>query len=166
MGKASPNNEFGEELRAMRITRESEIKVMNKRLAIDKKRGEIKKEEKELIREEMELKEEERKTKKMYLLHLNDLLTKDHLSPEKEDMKRNLKCFADESSVITLDDIEIDIELTTRKELVAIQGRKSRQLRNKVNSLVKVKWKHRKGTSVRWEPEEKMRIRYHHLFQE
>ncbi|GKB31375.1 hypothetical protein Tco_0870776 [Tanacetum coccineum] len=36
-GKASLNNEFVEELRTMRITRESEIEVMNKRLEIDKK---------------------------------------------------------------------------------------------------------------------------------
>ncbi|GKA54733.1 glutathione S-transferase T3-like protein [Tanacetum coccineum] len=57
-GKASPNNEFVEELRAMRITRESEIEVMNKRLEIDKKREEreIKREERELKQEEMELK--------------------------------------------------------------------------------------------------------------
>ncbi|GKF51710.1 hypothetical protein Tco_0148177 [Tanacetum coccineum] len=65
---------------------------MNKRLEVDKKREEreIKREEKELKREERELKKEERKTKKMYLLHLNALLAKDHLSPEDEDMKRNL----------------------------------------------------------------------------
>nr|GEU75016.1 RNA-directed DNA polymerase, eukaryota [Tanacetum cinerariifolium] len=35
------------------------------------------------------------------------------------------KCLADESSLITLDDIEIDMELTTQEEPVAIQGRKS-----------------------------------------
>ncbi|GJS27010.1 glutathione S-transferase T3-like protein [Tanacetum coccineum] len=94
-GKASQSfssAEFVEELRAMRITRESEIEVMNKRLEVDKKREEreIKREERELKREERELKKEERKTKKMYLLHLNALLAKDHLSPEDEDMKRNL----------------------------------------------------------------------------
>ncbi|GKA17561.1 hypothetical protein Tco_0697398 [Tanacetum coccineum] len=48
------------------------------------------------------------------------------------------KCLADESSVITLDDVEIDPELTSRKEPETILGRKSRQLRNKVISLVKV----------------------------
>ncbi|GKE09763.1 hypothetical protein Tco_1413314, partial [Tanacetum coccineum] len=73
-------------------------------------------------------------------------------------------CLADESSVITLDDIEIDPELTSREEPKTTLGRKLRQLRNKVISLVKVQWKHRKGTSIRWEPEEKMRIKYLHLF--
>ncbi|GJY53511.1 putative reverse transcriptase domain-containing protein [Tanacetum coccineum] len=76
------------------------------------------------------------------------------------------KCLADESSVITLDDVEIDPELISQEEPIAILGRKSRQLRNKMIPLVKVQWKHRKGTSIRWEPEEKMRIRYPHLFQE
>nr|GEX89644.1 reverse transcriptase [Tanacetum cinerariifolium] len=52
------------------------------------------------------------------------------------------------------------------REPITILGRKSRQLRNKEIPLVKVEWKHRKGTSIRWEPEEKMGIRYSHLFQE
>ncbi|GJS99928.1 putative reverse transcriptase domain-containing protein [Tanacetum coccineum] len=55
---------------------------------------------------------------------------------------------ADESSVITLDDVEINPELTSQEEPVAILGRKSRQLRNKEIPLVKVEWKHRKGTSI------------------
>ncbi|GJR82562.1 hypothetical protein Tco_0153347 [Tanacetum coccineum] len=41
------------------------------------------------------------------------------------------KCLADESSVITLDDVVIDPEITTREEPVANLGRKSRELRNK-----------------------------------
>nr|GEX02878.1 hypothetical protein [Tanacetum cinerariifolium] len=74
------------------------------------------------------------------------------------------KCLAEESRVITLDDVEIDPKLTSREEPITILGRKSRQLRNKIIPLVKVEWKHRKRTSIRWEPEEKMRIRYPHLF--
>nr|GEU34859.1 putative reverse transcriptase domain-containing protein [Tanacetum cinerariifolium] len=76
------------------------------------------------------------------------------------------KCLADESSVIALDEVEISPELTFQEEPVAILGRKSRQLQNKQISLVKVEWKHRKGTSIRREPKEKMRIRYPQLFQE
>ncbi|GJV06266.1 putative reverse transcriptase domain-containing protein [Tanacetum coccineum] len=41
------------------------------------------------------------------------------------------KCLADESSVITLDDVEINPDLTFQEEPVAILGRKLRQLRNK-----------------------------------
>ncbi|GKD48271.1 putative reverse transcriptase domain-containing protein [Tanacetum coccineum] len=76
------------------------------------------------------------------------------------------KCLVEESSVITLDDVEIDPELTSREEPITILGRKSRHLRNKIIPLVKVEWKHQKGTTIRWEPKEKMRIRYPHLFQE
>ncbi|GKC26243.1 putative reverse transcriptase domain-containing protein [Tanacetum coccineum] len=76
------------------------------------------------------------------------------------------KCLAEESSVITLEDVKIDPKLTSREEPITILGRKLRQLRSKIIPLVKVKWKHRKRTSIGWEPEEKMRIRYPHLFQE
>nr|GEZ16649.1 reverse transcriptase [Tanacetum cinerariifolium] len=76
------------------------------------------------------------------------------------------KCLADESSLITLDEVEINPESTFQEEPITILGRKSRQLRSKEIPLVKVEWKHRKGTSIRWEPKEKMGIRYPHLFQE
>nr|GEV92691.1 hypothetical protein [Tanacetum cinerariifolium] len=48
------------------------------------------------------------------------------------------KCLADESSVITLDEVEINPESTFQEEPIAILGRKSRQLRNKEILLVKV----------------------------
>ncbi|GJU49344.1 putative nucleotidyltransferase, ribonuclease H [Tanacetum coccineum] len=88
------------------------------------------------------------------------------ISKKIETIRERLKAAQDrkgltnESSVITLDDIEIDSELTSREEPVTILRRKSRKLHNKVISLVKVQWKHRKGTSIRWEPKEKMRISY------
>ncbi|GKA77589.1 putative nucleotidyltransferase, ribonuclease H, partial [Tanacetum coccineum] len=90
----------------------------------------------------------------------------DHLPLVELSYNNSYHCLVNESSVITLDDIEIDLGLTSREEPVTILGRKSRQLRNKVILLVKVQWKHRKGTSIKWEPEEKMRIKYPHLFQE
>nr|GEZ14004.1 putative reverse transcriptase domain-containing protein [Tanacetum cinerariifolium] len=58
------------------------------------------------------------------------------------------KCLADELSVIALDEVKISPELNFQEEPVAILGRKSRQLRNKEIPLVKVEWKHRKGTSI------------------
>ena len=48
------------------------------------------------------------------------------------------KCLADVTSVITLDDVEIDPELTSKEEPETILGRKTRQLRNKEIPLVKV----------------------------
>ena len=48
------------------------------------------------------------------------------------------KCLVDVTSVITLDDVEIDPELTSKEEPETILGRKTRQLRNKEIPLVKV----------------------------
>ncbi|GJW89254.1 putative reverse transcriptase domain-containing protein [Tanacetum coccineum] len=76
------------------------------------------------------------------------------------------KFLADEMNVVTLDDIEIDPELTSQEELKAILGRKTRQLRNKEIPFVKVQWRHCKGSSIRWDLEEMMRGKYPHLFQE
>nr|GEY69631.1 zinc finger, CCHC-type, retrotransposon Gag domain protein [Tanacetum cinerariifolium] len=96
------------------------------------------------------------------------LETTEKIETIREIMKttKDRECLADESSMITLDYIEINSELTSREEPVTILGRKSRQHRNKIIPLVKVQWKHCKGISIRWEPEEKMRIRYPYLFQE
>ncbi|GKB24964.1 hypothetical protein Tco_0864365 [Tanacetum coccineum] len=55
-------------------------------------------------------------------------------------LKRVGECLADETSVVTLDDIEIDPELNSKEEPEAILGRKTRQLRNKETPLVKVQW--------------------------
>lgn len=68
---SSSPNEIVAELRAMRVTRDNEVELMRKRLDLEQKR-------------------EERKNKKMYHMHLNALLMKDHLSPEDEDIKRRL----------------------------------------------------------------------------
>ncbi|GJW55190.1 putative reverse transcriptase domain-containing protein [Tanacetum coccineum] len=81
-------------------------------------------------------------------------------------LRRVGDCLADKSSVITLDDVEINPDLTFQEEPVVILGRKSQHLCNKEILLVKVEWKHQKGTSIRWEPKEKMRIRHPYLFQE
>nr|GEU93831.1 hypothetical protein [Tanacetum cinerariifolium] len=95
-----------------------------------------------------------------------ELASTDVVSATTEKIEIIWKCLAEELSVITVDDVEIDPELTSREEPTTSLRRKSRQLRNMIISFVKVEWKHRKGTSIRWEPEEKMRIRYPYLFQE
>nr|GEV35210.1 putative reverse transcriptase domain-containing protein [Tanacetum cinerariifolium] len=48
------------------------------------------------------------------------------------------KCLTNETSVVTLDDIEVDPELTSQEEPKAILGSKMRQLRNKEIPLAKV----------------------------
>ncbi|KAI3806853.1 hypothetical protein L1987_22769 [Smallanthus sonchifolius] len=74
------------------------------------------------------------------------------------------KCLADESAHIPLTDIEVDNSLNYIEEPVAILDRKEKRLRNKVIQLVKVQWKHRKGSEATWETEKEMRESYPHLF--
>nr|XP_043632222.1 glutathione S-transferase T3-like [Erigeron canadensis]XP_043632223.1 glutathione S-transferase T3-like [Erigeron canadensis]XP_043632224.1 glutathione S-transferase T3-like [Erigeron canadensis] len=74
-GKCKVPNQIVEELRAMRVTRESEVDFMRKRLEFEEKK---------------EQKKEERELKKMQLLHLNTLLQKEHLSSEEDKIKRSL----------------------------------------------------------------------------
>ena len=57
------------------------------------------------------------------------------------------KCIADESAVVTLEDIQVDAGLNYAKRPIAIRDRKIKVLRNKEVPLVQVQWQHRKGSS-------------------
>ncbi|KAI3735903.1 hypothetical protein L6452_15427 [Arctium lappa] len=74
------------------------------------------------------------------------------------------KCVTDETVVIPLEDIQIDERLNYVEKPIAIIERKTKTLRNKVISLVKVQWQHRKGSEWTWEPETEMRKDYPELF--
>ncbi|KAI3701723.1 hypothetical protein L6452_27010 [Arctium lappa] len=73
------------------------------------------------------------------------------------------KCVTDETAVIPLEDIQIDERLNYVEKPIAIIERKTKTLRNKVISLVKVQWQHRKGSEWTWEPETEMRKDYPEL---
>ncbi|KAD3338429.1 hypothetical protein E3N88_33950 [Mikania micrantha] len=81
-GKCKAYNEFAEELRAMRVTRDSEIELMRKRVELEQQRVQY--------RQERDQKKQETERENMQLLHLNTLLAKESLSPEEVDMKRYL----------------------------------------------------------------------------
>ncbi|KAI3745098.1 hypothetical protein L1987_58200 [Smallanthus sonchifolius] len=74
------------------------------------------------------------------------------------------KCLAEELAHVPLNDIEVDNSLNYVEEPVAILDRKEKQLRNKVIRLVKVQWRHRKGSEATWETEAEMKESYPHLF--
>ncbi|KAI3822128.1 hypothetical protein L1987_09709 [Smallanthus sonchifolius] len=74
------------------------------------------------------------------------------------------KCLADESAHVPITDIEVDNSLNYIEEPVAILDKKEKRLRNKIIQLVKVQWKHRKGSEATWEMEKEMRESYPHLF--
>lgn len=74
------------------------------------------------------------------------------------------KCVVDKSAIIPLEDIQINERLNFVEKPIAIVGRKTKNLRNKVIGLVKVQWQHRKGSEWTWEPEAEMRKDYPELF--
>ncbi|KAI3778280.1 hypothetical protein L2E82_07461 [Cichorium intybus] len=71
-GKGKVSNEIAAELRAMRLTRDTEVEVMKKKLDVDQQREQT---------------ITDRELMKMQLVHLNTLLQKEHLSAEEENMK-------------------------------------------------------------------------------
>ncbi|KAI3723450.1 hypothetical protein L2E82_35039 [Cichorium intybus] len=74
------------------------------------------------------------------------------------------KCITDETTIVPLEDIQIDKRLNYVERPVAIIERKTKTLRNKMIGLVKVQWQHRKGFEWTWEPEEEMQRHYPELF--
>ncbi|CAH1433850.1 unnamed protein product [Lactuca virosa] len=73
--KGKFSNEVVAELRALRLSRDSEVEVMKKRLDLDQQRDQ---------------KTDERELVKMQSLHMNTLLQNEHLSSEEENKKRFL----------------------------------------------------------------------------
>ncbi|KAJ9552733.1 hypothetical protein OSB04_016778 [Centaurea solstitialis] len=75
-----------------------------------------------------------------------------------------LKCLADETAHVPLDDIQVNESLNYIERPVAVLEQKVKKLRNKEIGIVKVQWQHRKGSEWTWEPEAEMRERYPDLF--
>ncbi|KAJ9557680.1 hypothetical protein OSB04_012294 [Centaurea solstitialis] len=69
------------------------------------------------------------------------------------------KCLADEESVIPLSEIRVDSGNRCVEEPEAILERKTKKLRHKEVTMVKVQWKHHRGANVTWEAEEDMKQR-------
>ena len=61
-------------------------------------------------------------------------------------VSRLRKCLVDDFVVVPLEDILVDDRLNSIERPIAILDRKTKTLRNKVVSLVKVKWQHCKGS--------------------
>ncbi|KAJ9538049.1 hypothetical protein OSB04_030782 [Centaurea solstitialis] len=74
------------------------------------------------------------------------------------------KCLAEEESVIPLSEIRVDTGNRCIEEPEAILERKTKKLRHKEVTMVKVQWKHHRGANVTWEAEEDMKHRYPLLF--
>ena len=72
----------------------------------------------------------------------------------------------DPSHAVSLETIELRLDLTYEEELVEILAREVKELRNKQIPLVKVLWRNHKTEEATWESEEVMRQQYPQLFNE
>ncbi|KAI3735990.1 hypothetical protein L6452_15519 [Arctium lappa] len=75
-----------------------------------------------------------------------------------------LKCLAEKESVIPLTEIRVDNGNRCVEEPEAILESKVEKLRHKDVIMVKVHWKHHRGTNITWESEDDMKKRYPQLF--
>ncbi|KAI3670854.1 hypothetical protein L1987_87496 [Smallanthus sonchifolius] len=104
---------------------------------------------------------EERVGSVAYRLQLPDALAGIHPTFHVSHLR---KCLADATEHVPLDDIVVDDKLNYVEEPVAKLDKKEKRLRRKVIHIVKVQWKHRKGSEATWEPKADMRESYPHLF--
>ena len=74
------------------------------------------------------------------------------------------KYISDPSHVLGHEPIEVHEDLTYEEKPEKILDRRDKLLRNKVIPLVKVQWKHHKGSDATWEREDDMRKKYPELF--
>ncbi|KAL7604013.1 hypothetical protein Lser_V15G17198 [Lactuca serriola] len=74
------------------------------------------------------------------------------------------KCVADDSAMISLDDIQVHERLNYVERPIVILDRKTKAPRNMVMNLLKGQWQHHKGSKLTWEPNDEMREHYRDLF--
>ena len=70
----------------------------------------------------------------------------------------------DESHILPVQDIQVQLDFTFDEEPKAIIDREVKQQRNKQVSLVKMLWQHHCMEEATWEPESIMRAQYPQLF--
>ena len=74
------------------------------------------------------------------------------------------KCLVDDSTVVHLEDIQVDEHLNYKERPVVILDMKRKSQRNKEENLVKVQWQCRRGSEWTWETKEEIKEHYLKLF--
>ncbi|GJR26661.1 hypothetical protein Tco_1102893 [Tanacetum coccineum] len=77
----------------------------------------------------------------------------------------NLKNFlSDDTLVIPLEEIQLDVKLNFVEEPVEIMGCEVKQLKRSRIPIIKVRWNARRGPEYTWEREDQFKSKYPHLF--
>ncbi|XP_023760088.1 uncharacterized protein LOC111908497 [Lactuca sativa] len=74
------------------------------------------------------------------------------------------KCVSDESTIISLCDIQVEESLNYVEKPIVVLDRNTKALCNKDVKPVKVQWQHWRGSEWTWQPEDEMRKHYPDLF--
>ncbi|GJS22774.1 putative reverse transcriptase domain-containing protein [Tanacetum coccineum] len=74
------------------------------------------------------------------------------------------KCMSDESLVIPLEELCIDVKLHFVEESVEVMDREIKQLKRSCIPIVKVRWNSKRGPEFTWEREDQFKQKYPHLF--
>ncbi|KAD4585142.1 hypothetical protein E3N88_22743 [Mikania micrantha] len=74
------------------------------------------------------------------------------------------KCLADESLIVSLEEIQIDEKLQFNEEPVEVMDREVKVLKRSRIPIVKVRWNSQRGPEYTWEREDRMKVKYPYLF--
>ncbi|GKB10792.1 putative reverse transcriptase domain-containing protein [Tanacetum coccineum] len=74
------------------------------------------------------------------------------------------KCLAYPTLQVPLDEIQVDARLNLVEELVEILEREFKKLKRSRIAIVKVRWNSKCGPEFTWEHEDRMKLKYSHLF--
>nr|GEV17722.1 hypothetical protein [Tanacetum cinerariifolium] len=96
-----------------------------------------------------------------YRLELPEQLSRVHSTFHVSNLR---KYMSDEPLAIPLDEIQVYDKLHFIKEPVEIMDREVKRLKHSRISIVKVRWKSRRGPEFTWERENQMQKKYPHLF--
>ncbi|GJR41574.1 putative reverse transcriptase domain-containing protein [Tanacetum coccineum] len=87
---------------------------------------------------------------------LNDVHDTFHVS--------NLKCLADPTLQVPLDEIQVDDKLNFVEEPMEILEREFKKLKRSRIAIIKVRWNSKRSHESMWEREDQMKLKYPHLF--
>ncbi|GKB70696.1 putative reverse transcriptase domain-containing protein [Tanacetum coccineum] len=74
------------------------------------------------------------------------------------------KCLADPTLHVPLEEIQVDAKLNFVEEPVKILEREFKKLKQSRIPIVKVRWNSKRGPKFTWEREDRMKLKYSHLF--
>ncbi|GJU66119.1 putative reverse transcriptase domain-containing protein [Tanacetum coccineum] len=96
-----------------------------------------------------------------YKLELPEELSNVHSTFHISNLK---KCLSDESLIIPMKELRLDLQLNFVEETVEIMHREVKKLKQSHIPIIKVRWNSKRGPEFTWEREDQIHAKYPHLF--